>query len=403
MKNRVYTNALLKSESGTALLAALFIVAILTYLVIEFNYTSRVDLDIAARYRDMAEAKVIAKAGVNEAIALLREDFKKDEEEAETDDEGDEESSDKNSEKEIARVDHLGEAWAEVKVKEERAKGSLSLVVYDEGSRININNLFVESGESKLDKAIKESKKEAEKEEEEEEEEKEEDKDEDEEDEEKKDKRLIDKKVKKRLERLIEVLDMEDVDEEEIIETIIDWMDGDNDGDAEESYYADLEEPCAPANGPLNTIDELFLIKGITPDIFFGEDREEAEDVFDEEKDEAAPGLRNCLTVYGKTKLNINTAGPEVMRSYVEEDQEDLIDEIIDYRENDYFEDRADFEEAMGSGIPSKFMDATTFSSSIFRIVSEGEVNGTRARINTVVERDKDGNVEFLYWRWENI
>ncbi|MDP8248946.1 MAG: type II secretion system protein GspK [Candidatus Tritonobacter lacicola] len=402
MKNRVYANALLKSESGTALLAALFIVAILTYLVIEFNYTSRVDLDIAARYRDMAEAKVIAKAGVNEAIALLREDFKKDEEEAEADDEGDEESSDKNSEKEIARVDHLGEAWAEVKVKEERARGSLSLVVYDEGSRININNLFVESGESKLDKMIKGSQKKEEKEEEEEEEE---DEDEDEEDEEEKEKRLIDKKIKKRLERLIEVLDMEDVDEEEIIEAIIDWMDGDDDGDAEESYYADLEEPYAPADGPLNTIDELFLIKGITPDIFFGEGREEAEDVFDEEKvdDEAGPGLRNCLTVYGKAKLNINTAGPEVMRSYVEEDQEDLIDEIIDYRENDYFEDRADFEEAMGSGIPAKFMDATTFSSSIFRIVAEGEVNGTRARINTVVERDKDGNVEFLYWRWENI
>ena len=99
----------------------------------------------------------------------------------------------------------------------------------------------------------------------------------------------------------------------------------------------------------------------------------------------------------------MNLAGAEVMRSYVTEDQEDLIEEVVDYRADDYFEDRTDFEEAMGSGIPGSFMDAITFSSSIFRIISEGEVNGSRVRASAVVERDDKGNVSYLYWRWEDV
>ena len=393
------------SESGAALLAALFIVALLTYLVIEFNYTSRVDLNIASRYRDLAEARAIAKAGVAETIALLREDFEKDKAEAEVEEETEGEKS-SAEETELKRVDHLGEDWAAAKIREAYGRGTLSFMVYDEGSRININSLFVESAQSKLEKDIKKS---TEKETEEEEEEKEKEKEEEED----KDKdeggagSTLDKKVRDRLERILEVLDMEDVDEEEVLEAIEDWIDEDDEGDVEESYYADMDEPCVPANRSLNTVDEILLIKGITPDLFYGPGRYAADDIFgddDEDGDEEGTvGLRDCLTVYGDSKFNVNTAGAEVMRSYLTEDEEDLIEEIMDDRLDDYFEDKDDFEEAMGSGIPGKFMDAIAFSSSIFRIISEGEVNGTKIRVNAVVERDDKGNVTFLYWRWEDV
>ncbi len=56
---------------------------------------------------------------------------------------------------------------------------------------------------------------------------------------------------------------------------IIDWRDGDDDqppGGAERSYYDDLPFPYDIRNAPFRTHRELMLVKGVTPELFFGED-----------------------------------------------------------------------------------------------------------------------------------
>ncbi len=62
---------------------------------------------------------------------------------------------------------------------------------------------------------------------------------------------------------------------EEIADAILDWIDPDpepREYGAEAEYYAALNPPYAPKNGPLETIEELLLVRGVTPQLLFGAD-----------------------------------------------------------------------------------------------------------------------------------
>ncbi|HOK08419.1 MAG TPA: type II secretion system protein GspK [Candidatus Hydrogenedens sp.] len=97
-----------------------------------------------------------------------------------------------------------------------------------------------------------------------------------------------------------------------IVDSILDWLDY-NDGDserpqgAENDYYMGLENPYPCKNGPMDSIEELLLIKGITPKIYFG----------DPEKEQLP--LSEYLTVHGDWlgRVNINSARPEVISAIV--------------------------------------------------------------------------------------
>jgi type II secretory pathway component PulK len=60
-----------------------------------------------------------------------------------------------------------------------------------------------------------------------------------------------------------------------LADAILDWIDPDDDqreSGAERDYYSSLEPPYAPRNGPLGSIEELLLVKGVTPALLFGAD-----------------------------------------------------------------------------------------------------------------------------------
>ncbi len=61
----------------------------------------------------------------------------------------------------------------------------------------------------------------------------------------------------------------------EIADAILDWIDADDEPreyGAEIDYYSNLTPPYTPQNGPLKTIEELLLVRGITADMLFGRD-----------------------------------------------------------------------------------------------------------------------------------
>lgn len=96
------------------------------------------------------------------------------------------------------------------------------------------------------------------------------------------------------------------------VDAIIDWVDyGDGDSEepegAESEYYLGLESPYACKNGPMTSIEELLLIKGITPEIYFGDAEQEQ-----------AP-LSEYLTVHGdwQGRVNVNTAREEVIAAII--------------------------------------------------------------------------------------
>ncbi len=62
---------------------------------------------------------------------------------------------------------------------------------------------------------------------------------------------------------------------EDIADAILDWVDEDEEErefGTESSYYRGLSPAYAPKNGPLDSIDELLLVRGVTPELLFSLD-----------------------------------------------------------------------------------------------------------------------------------
>ena len=62
---------------------------------------------------------------------------------------------------------------------------------------------------------------------------------------------------------------------EDVADAIMDWIDDDDevrDFGAELDYYSGLDPPYAPRNGMMETVEELLLVRGVTPDLLFGRD-----------------------------------------------------------------------------------------------------------------------------------
>lgn len=103
---------------------------------------------------------------------------------------------------------------------------------------------------------------------------------------------------------------------EDVAAAIVDWVDGDGeprDGGAENDYYSGLNPPYNCKDGNLDSLDELLLVRGVTPELLYGNDLDR-----DGEPDDPTPynpGLARFLTVYsresnvapdGTPRVNIN-------------------------------------------------------------------------------------------------
>ena len=125
-----------------------------------------------------------------------------------------------------------------------------------------------------------------------------------------------------------------------IINPIKDWLDrGDDDAitglsGAESAYYQGLDPSYSCRNGPFKHLYELLLVKGITPELFYGASK--------------AVGFAHYLTVYGmmatkknekglgwtfEGKININTAELPVVAALLPAEFFDLATAIVEYRD----------------------------------------------------------------------
>jgi DNA uptake protein ComE-like DNA-binding protein len=62
----------------------------------------------------------------------------------------------------------------------------------------------------------------------------------------------------------------------EVADAILDWLDQDGqprENGAEEEVYSQLTPPYAPRNGPIPDLDELLLVRGVTPELLYGLDQ----------------------------------------------------------------------------------------------------------------------------------
>jgi general secretion pathway protein K len=128
----------------------------------------------------------------------------------------------------------------------------------------------------------------------------------------------------------------DDLEPESIVSSIKDWLDSKDDdaitglNGAESDYYRNLDPPYECKNGPLANPEELVLIKGITPELYYG-----VEGLF---------GISNYMTTllgpltdggdgYHSGRININTADLPVIAALMPSGDEILAAEIYKYRE----------------------------------------------------------------------
>ena len=134
---------------------------------------------------------------------------------------------------------------------------------------------------------------------------------------------------------------------EETAEAIMDWLDEDSEpreiGGAEADYYSSLPTPYEPANGPLQSVDELLLVKGVTPTLLFGADSNRNGVLDPDEQTQfnvssetpGAMGWSSYLTVHGAEANKTNSG--ELRLNVNQDDIEALYDQLVDALGNDLY------------------------------------------------------------------
>lgn len=102
---------------------------------------------------------------------------------------------------------------------------------------------------------------------------------------------------------------------EDIVNPILDWIDSKSTtpraNGAKDEYYGGLTPPYRCKNGPLDSLDEMLLIKGMGIPLLYGYDKNRNGKLDDDEQDQSGTmdrGLAEYLTIYSRER-NIDSNG----------------------------------------------------------------------------------------------
>lgn len=334
---------LVRNNRGIALLITISVTTILVATALEYNRRARFEVLSTASVRDQMTLSYMASSGVHAAMALLIKD------------------------KAESNFDSLQEDWANPEKIDEILQeipfdnGKLSVVITDELAKIQVNALVMFPDSSQFNESQV----------------------------------MI-------WERILNVIGNEDDLQNDstptaIVNSVKDWLDsGDDDATtglsgAESSYYGEQDPPYKSRNGPIADLSELLLIKGITPQLYYGT------------KD--APGLANYMTVHGLAvgagtsfnwpgRININTADVPVLAALLGSENQDLAQVVYDYRQELAAEKVVhDFSSLQWykniAGLSDVTIDSRliTTSSDVFRIRSTASINEIQSSVIAVVQR----------------
>ncbi|MFH0976666.1 MAG: type II secretion system protein GspK [Spirochaetota bacterium] len=372
----------IKNSSGYVLLVVLLVVALLVTMSTEFLSIAQTNINYIRKFSERLKANMLAKAGINISTIILKADklglgasfLGK-------------QSASKD-------IDCYKDIWALDFPDLPLEDGFLKIIIDDENSKINLSVLANEIVDSTTYYGIMQ--------------------------------RFF----------LNMGLPMDYAD------SIKDWVDVDDSrspyGAESSDYYLNLPSPYKAKNAAMDSIDELLMVKDITPEIFYGLEKgayEMSTELVDNNKGntkidlsilkgmttqdminnlqntelpekfniakERSKKLSDYLRVNGErkdftselNKININTASFRVLSSLTDKMTDDIVKEIISrriatpYKNVDEIKDLID-DETIRKNILS-------VKSYLFRITAIGTVNRTRVKITGIYYRD--GN-KFLYW-----
>lgn len=331
-------------KQGSALILALVTIIVLSALVMSFLFQIRLESELAAHYRFRMKAQSLSRAGTEYAKLLLLKSLRPGSEPEE-----------EYSEDFHLRLQLLHRGLGLTHYVHQMQDGFFTLSILPESGRRNINQLERTDWET--------------------------------------------------------LLTSTGVPEDlhgELIDTFLDFTDENdltrvNGAEADDPFYED--RGYTPKNGPLETLDELLLIKGFTRALVHGGSLTE----FWELPGITVRGIAPLLTVYGDGRINVNTASPDVLRT-IPDITEEQIERLLEGRlgidgipgtELDGF--RTPQEAVSYAGLPPAAADLfTTTERRFVRVTSIGESGGVRAASWTLFEQN-GANLLTLFHREEEL
>lgn len=236
------------NDNGMALLITISIIVVLVGVTTSFALKARYSYFSSTTFLDGSQLDVMTLSGVNIGMTILEVDGVENE------------------------MDSLLDVWAIDKQPSLAGlfnRGELELQIADETALLQLNRLVSNGEEGAADIAL-----------------------------------VLRRTLKNLL--LSEVIGIADeTAADEIIDSITDWIDTDDEESeygGEAPYYENLEEPYKCKNGPIEDVKELLRIKGISSEIFYGENE--------------SRGLKDFVTAFdGDGKININTVDPVLLQA----------------------------------------------------------------------------------------
>ncbi len=238
------------------------------------------------------------------------------------------------------RYDGLDELWAFPIPEYALGDGTLSGLIVDEEGKINLNKL-VEGKEGKVNQARR-----------------------------------------NQVRLLFELLEIDP----DLVDPVIDWIDPNSEtvssSGAEEGYYLGLDPAYPARNGPLETLPELHMLKGMTDEIY--------------------RKIEPYVTIYGIGQININTAESLVLQSLDQGIDDSEAGRLMRKRP---FESPGRFKEHLLPDTKVRMTTACRINciktrSNVFSLTAEGTVQDTKKIAHAIIQR-KGTKTKLLYFRVE--
>ncbi len=229
----------------------LWVITILTVVVLEFSFAMRTEVNITKNFKDELQLYGIAEGGIQRAVTEMI--FKND-----------------TRLQQLRKTMKMGEIAPEKKewVADGRPytisfdQGECELRIMSEAGKININTVSETT-----------------------------------------------------LRKIVGKLGLEEEARDTVVDSILDWIDPDDFrrlNGAENDYYQSLKEPYNCKNGPLDSVEELLLVRGVTPELFYGK---KGAKTGEEGAKTYTAGLKDIFSVYAPgEQIDINSASSIVLR-----------------------------------------------------------------------------------------
>ena len=176
--------------------------------------------------------------------------------------------------------------------------------------------------------------------------------------------------------RLLRVRELD----EAIADYVRDWIDSNDVGPAESPYYQSLPNPYLCKNARFDTVEELQLVRGVTPEVF--------------------ARLRKFVTIGTGGPVNINTASREVLMALHGDITPSMADDVIRTRTELPFKDKTEIKNLAGfESIFPEISNLISVRSDAFSLEASVMFNETRRQAHAIFNNRGAGGATLIYFK----